>query len=169
MATGCSRSFTEYQPDDDIGYTYIPVPADGDESHTMAGGWSGVVPQGPRIRKAATSSSSTSAEPDGSRTYVQMNNNLPVLHELLADASLFTEDLKWFVDNLFPATEFRPPLPVGAKYWDELEAGWEAIRLNLSDPATAMAQVKDNTMAELEAGGYCPIAAPPSSEATPAS
>jgi multiple sugar transport system substrate-binding protein len=161
--------FAEYQPDDDIGYTYIPVPAVGDESHTMAGGWSGVVPQGAKNPEGGYEFVKYLCGADGSRTYVQMNNNLPVLHELLADASLFTEDLKWMVDNLFPGTEFRPPLPVGAKYWDELEAGWEAIRLNLSDPATVMAQVKDNTMAELEAGGYCPIAAPPSSEATPAS
>ena len=97
---------------------------------------------------------------DGSRTYVEMNNNLPVLRELLEDPALFTEDLKWFVDNLFPTTKNRPPLPVGAKYWDEMTAAWEAIYLNTSDPATAMGQAKANVQADIDANGYCPIAAP---------
>ena len=165
-------NFKQYQPDTKIGYTYIPVPAEGDQSTTWAGGWSGVIPQGAKNVEGGYEFLKYLAGPDGSRTYVEMNNNLPVLHELLADDSLFTEDLKWFVDNIFPGTKFRPPLPVGAKYWDELEAGWDAIRLNQMDPPTAMAQVKQNTMTDLEAGGYCPIAAPPeppASDATPAS
>jgi multiple sugar transport system substrate-binding protein len=157
-------NFETYQPDSNIGYTYTPVPNAGDESYTMAGGWSGVVPQGARNTEGGYEFVKYLCGPDGSRTYVQMNNNLPVLKELLEDPSLFTEDLKWFVDNIFPGTKYRPPLPVGAKYWDELEAGWDSIRLNVSDPASAMAQVKSNTMADLSAGGYCPIAAPPSDE-----
>jgi ABC-type glycerol-3-phosphate transport system substrate-binding protein len=131
----------------------------------MAGGWSGVVPQGAKNTEGGYEFVKYLCGPEGSRTYVQMNNNLPVLRELLEDPSLFTEDLKWFVDNIFPGTKFRPPLPVGAKYWDELEAGWDSIRLNVNDPATAMAQVKSNMMADLSAGGYCPIAAPPSDDA----
>jgi len=158
-------NFETYQPDTNIGYTYTPVPNAGDESYTMAGGWSGVVPQGAKNTEGGYEFVKYLCGVDGSRTYVQMNNNLPVLKELLADPSLFTEDLKWFVDNIFPGTKYRPPLPVGAKYWDELEAGWDAIRLNTMDPASAMGQVKSNTMADLSAGGYCPIAAPPSDEA----
>ncbi len=152
--------FEEYQPDDDIGYTYIPVPTAGMESSTMAGGWSGVVPQGAANPEGGYEFVKYLCGADGSRTYVTLNNNLPVLNELLEDPELFNEDLRWFVDNVFPGTRYRPPLPVGAKYWDELEAGWEAIRLNLSDPTTVMGQVKQNTMAELERGGYCPIVAP---------
>jgi len=164
-------SFAKYQPDTKIGYTYTPVPKEGDPSHTMAGGWSGVVPQGAKNVEGGYEFLRYLAGPDGSRTYTEINQNLPVLHELLADATLFSEDLKWFVDNLFPGTEFRPPLPVGAKYWDELEAAWETIRLNTKTPEEAMAQAKSNTMADLEAGGYCPIAPPPAApegEATPA-
>jgi multiple sugar transport system substrate-binding protein len=165
-------NFRTYQPDEDIGYTYIPVPNDGDPSYTMAGGWSGVVPQGAKNPEGGYEFVKYLCGPEGSRTYVTMNNNLPVLHELLADSSLFSEELKWFVDNVFPGTKFRPPLPIGAKYWDELEAGWDAIRLGVSDPASAMATVKQNSQAELDNQGYCPIAAPPEapeSVATPAS
>jgi multiple sugar transport system substrate-binding protein len=165
-------NFKTYQPDDDIGYTFMPVQNEGDTSACMAGGWSGVVPQGAKNPEGGYEFVKYLCGPDGSRTYVQMNNNLPVLNELLADASLFDEGNKWFVDNMFPGTKFRPPLPVGAKYWDELEAGWDAIRLNVSTPEEAMAQVKSNTQAELDSGGYCPIAPPPAApegDATPAS
>jgi multiple sugar transport system substrate-binding protein len=164
-------NFRTYQPDDDIGYTFTPVPNEGDPSYTMAGGWSGVVPQGAKNPEGGYEFVKYLCGVDGSRTYVQMNNNLPVLHELLADDSLFDENLRWFVDNVFPGTKFRPPLPVGAKYWDEMEAAWDAIRLNVASPEEAMGQAKANTQAELDAGGYCPIAAPPAApegEATPA-
>jgi hypothetical protein len=87
-----------------------------------------------------------------------MNNNLPVLRELLEDTSLFDENLTWFVNELFPSTRNRPPLPVGARYWRELENAWQAIYLNTSEPADALATAKENTQVDLEAGGYCPIA-----------
>lgn len=153
-------NFETYQPDTNIGYTFIPTPAEGDPSITWAGGWSGVVPQGAKNTEGGYDFVKYLCGADGSRTYVEMNNNLPVLRELLEDSSLFTEDLKWFVDNLFPTTQNRPPLPVGAKYWDELQAAYEAIYLNTMDPASAMGQAKANTQADIDANGYCPISAP---------
>lgn len=155
------QSFAKYQPDDDIGYTWNPVPAEGDPSTTWAGGWSGVVPQGAKNTEGGYDFARYLCGPDGSRTYVEMNKNLPVLRELLADPSLFDEDLLWFVENLFPTTKNRPPLPVGAKYWDELQAGWEAVYLDTMSAADAMAQAKANTQADIDANGYCPIAEPP--------
>lgn len=152
--------FEKYQPDDDIGYTFIPVPADGDESVTWAGGWSGVVPQGAKNPEGGYEFIKYLTGADGSRTYIELNNNLPVLRTLLEDATLFNEDLKWFVDNLFPTTKNRPPLPVGAKLWDEMQAAYEAIYLNTMDPASAMGQAKQNVQADIDANGYCPIAAP---------
>jgi multiple sugar transport system substrate-binding protein len=154
-------NFRTYQPDDDIGYTYMPVGTEGQDSYCMAGGWSGVVPQGAKNAEGGYEFVKYLCGPDGSRTYVQMNNNLPVLRELLTDTTLFEEGNLWFVENVFPTTKYRPPLPVGAKYWDELEAAWDAIRLNTSSPEDAYATARTNTQAELDAGGYCPVAAPP--------
>jgi maltose-binding protein MalE len=57
---------------------------------------------------------------------------------------------------------------VGAKYWDEMTAAWEAIYLGQADPASAAATAKQNVQADIDAQGYCPIAAPPAPEATPA-
>ena len=156
--------FDQYAPDLDIGYTFIPVPSADLESSTWAGGWSGVVPQGAKNPEGGYAFVRYLCGPEGSRTYVEMNKNLPVLRELLEAEDLFDENLRWFVDNLFPQTKYRPPLPVGAKYWTEQRSAWEAIYLNQADPATALATCKQNTQADLDAGGYCPIA-PPSEQA----
>jgi multiple sugar transport system substrate-binding protein len=163
-------NFEKYIPDVNVGYTYIPVPEAGMDSSTWAGGWSGVVPQGAKNAEGGYAFAQYLCGPEGSRTYVEMNNNLPVLKELLESEDLFDENLKWFVDNLFPGTKFRPPLPVGAKYWTEQRSAWEAIYLNQSDPQTALATCKQNTQGDLDAGGFCPIAAPAESgSATPES
>jgi multiple sugar transport system substrate-binding protein len=153
-------NYKKYIPDVNIKYTYIPVPTKGMESSTWAGGWSGVVPQGAKNAEGGYEFAQYLCGPEGSRTYVEMNNNLPVLKELLASTDLFDENLQWFVDNLFPQTKFRPPLPVGAKYWTEQRSAWEAIYLNQADPKTALATCKQNTQTDLEAGGYCPITKP---------
>ncbi len=152
------QNFKKYIPDVKVGYTYIPVAEAGADSTTWAGGWSGVVPQGAKNAEGGYEFVQYLCGPNGSKTYIEMNNNLPVLKELTTDKTLFDENLLWFMDNLFPGTRNRPPLPVGAKYWDELIAAWEAIFLNQADPATALGQAKQNTQADIEANGFCPIA-----------
>lgn len=144
----------------DVGYTLIPVPTEGAESATWAGGWSGVVPQGAKNPEGGYAFVRYLTGADGSRTYTEINNNLPVLKELLGDVELLGPDLTWVVENLFATTHFRPPLPVGAKYWDELTSAWEAIYLNQATPEEAMGQAKENTQAELENGGFCPLSPP---------
>ena len=151
-------TFKKYIPDVNVGYTFIPVPEAGMDSTTWAGGWSGVVPQGAKNAEGGYEFIQYLCGPNGSRTYIEMNNNLPVLKELTTDTALFDEDLLWFMENLFPNTRNRPPLPVGAKYWDELIAAWEAIFLNQTDPASALGQAKANTQADIDANGFCPIA-----------
>lgn len=162
-------NFEKYIPDVEIGYTFTPVPKEGDTSYTWAGGWSGVIPQGAKNVEGAFEFVQYLCGPDGSRTYTTLNNNLPVLRELLADKSLFSEDLQWFVNELFPTTKNRPPLPVGAKYWDDLKSAWEGIYLGESEVDAALQTCKQSVQSAIDAGGYCPIAAPPTSAATPAS
>ena len=161
-------TFRKYIPDAKIGYTFIPTPKQGDNSYTWAGGWSGVIPQGAKNAEGGFAFLQYLTGPTGMPTYVKLNNNLPVLRQLLADKSLFDENLTWFVENLFPTTKNRPPLPVGAKYWDELKSAWEAIYLGQASPEDALGQAKQNVQQDLDAGGYCPIAAPKASEASPA-
>lgn len=154
--------FPNYMGDaaSDVAYTFIPASTEGGESATWAGGWSGVVPQGAQNPEGGYAFVRYLCGVEGSRTYVEMNNNLPVLIELTEDTELLGEDLTWCVENLFPTTHYRPPLPVGAKYWDELTTAWESIYLNQSTPEDAYGQAKQNTQAELDMGGYCPITNP---------
>jgi len=144
----------------DVAYTYIPAATEGGESATWAGGWSGVVPQGAKNPEGGYAFVRYLCGTEGSRTYVEMNNNLPVLIELTQDTDLLGPDLTWCVETLFPTTHYRPPLPVGAKYWDELTTAWQSIYLNQAKPEDALAQAKKNTQAELDQGGYCPITNP---------
>lgn len=145
---------------DDVAYTFIPVPNEGDDPATWAGGWSGVIPQGAKNVEGGYDFLRYLCGVEGSRLYTERNQNLPVLIELTTDTELLGPDNAWAVENLFPTTHFRPPLPVGAKYWDELTTAWQSIYLNQATPEDAMAQAKQNTQAELDAGGYCPIANP---------
>lgn len=154
------QQFKTYIPNVDVGYTFIPVPTEGAEYSTWAGGWSGVIPQGAKNVEGGYEFIRYLTGPEGSKTYIELNNNLPVLKELTTDTTLFDENLLWFMENLFPNTQYRPPLPVGAKYWDELQTAWQAIYLNQADPATAMATAKQNTQADLDAGGFCPVPPP---------
>lgn len=154
------QQFKTYIPNVDVGYTFIPVPAAGAEYSTWAGGWSGVIPQGAKNVEGGYEFIRYLTGAEGSKTYIELNNNLPVLKELTTDTTLFDENLLWFMENLFPNTQYRPPLPVGAKYWDELQTAWQAIYLNQADPATAMASAKQNTQADLDAGGFCPVPPP---------
>jgi multiple sugar transport system substrate-binding protein len=152
----------KYAPDMDWSYTYIPVPKEGDDSATWAGGWSGVIPEGAKETEAAFKFLQYLCGPDGQTTYYKINNNIPTLLELQANKSLYSEDMLFFINNLVPVTHNRPPIPVGARYWSELTSAWEAIYLNQAQPADAYKQAKENTMADLDAGGFCPIAAPAS-------
>ena len=47
------------------------------------------------------------------------------------------------------------PLPVGAKYWDELTTAWQAIYLAQQAPADALKTVKDRVQPQLQR--FCPI------------
>jgi multiple sugar transport system substrate-binding protein len=145
---------------EDVGYTFIPVPNEGDDPATWAGGWSGVIPQGAQNVEGGYDFLKYLCGPEASRAYVERNNNLPVLTELTTDTELLGPELSWAVENLFPTTHFRPPLPVGAKYWVELTTAWQSIYLNQATPEEALGQAKENTQADLDNGGFCPITNP---------
>lgn len=151
--------FANYAPDTEYDFTFTPVPNEGDPSITWAGGWSCVIPTGADNPEGAYDFMKYMCSADGQRTYVEINNNLPTNLELLDDVELLGEDLAWFAGQ-FDTTRNRPVLPVGARYWDEMTAAWELIYTGASSPEDAMATAKENTMADMDAGGYCPIAAP---------
>ena len=49
-----------------------------------------------------------------------------------------------------PTAKSRPPLPVGALYWDELTDAWERVYLNQTEPQAALEQVASRVQPQLQ-------------------
>jgi multiple sugar transport system substrate-binding protein len=144
-----------YVPDMDYGITFLGVPNDGDEPSTWAGGWSVVIPQGAKNPEAAFEFMRWYAGEPGQRIYTTESKHLPTLEALLDDESLFDESHLFFSRELLPIAKNRPPLPVGARYWDELTAAWQATYLDEGEPAELLATAKERVQGDLQR--FCPI------------
>lgn len=140
----------EYLPEGgDLRATWIPVPNEGDESATWAGGWSFVIPQGAREPDAGWEFMQFMAGPEGQRIYVQDTAHQSTLNELIAEESLF-EGQHTFFRDLLEVANSRPPLPVGALYWDALTTAMGEVQLNESTPEEALQRVADEVQPELD-------------------
>lgn len=144
-----------YAPDMDYGVTYIGVPNEGDEPSTWAGGWSTVIPEGAKNPEPAFEFMQWFSGEPGQRIYTEQSKHLPTLEALLADESIFDESHLFFSQELLPIAKNRPPLPVGARYWDELTLAWESTYLNQGDPAELLATAKERVQGDLQR--FCPI------------
>lgn len=145
----------EYANDLDYGITYTPIPEEGMESVSWAGGWSMVIPEGAKEPEAAIKFIMFGCGETGQRMEVEHTAHTPTILSLLTEEGLFSERHQFFIDEVVPTTRNRPPLPVGAKYWDELIAAWEKIWLNQERPEDALAIARENTMTLLEP--FCPV------------
>jgi len=149
------RQMALYAPNTDYGITYIPVPKAGDQPSTWAGGWSVVMPEGAKQPEEAAQFMTWFAGPDGQRIYAKETAHLPTITALLEETDLFDERHRFFSEQLLPIAKNRPPLPVGAKYWDELTQAWQRIYLNEEEPAEALATVKERVQSDLQR--FCPV------------
>jgi multiple sugar transport system substrate-binding protein len=139
----------QYKPDADAEVTFIPIPNEGDESATWAGGWSVVIPEGAKNADGAWELIKWWAGPEGQRQYAEGAKQIPTVKELVEDDSLFTGHYSFFRD-LLDVAKNRPPLPVGALYWDELTAAGEAVILGDEEPEAALQQVEERVQAQLQ-------------------
>ncbi len=144
-----------YAPDMDYGITWLPVPNEGDESQTWAGGWSLVIPQGAKQPEAAAKFLIYACGEPGQRIYTEDTAHLPTFAALTEDKSLYNERHLFFAEKLLPTAHNRPPLPVGAKYWDDLTAAFQKIYLNQEEPQPALDEAQKSTQGAL--GPFCPI------------
>lgn len=144
-----------YVPDMDYTITYLPVPEDGMDSATWAGGWSWAIPQGAKQPEAAAELLVYMAGEPGQKVYLKDTSHLPTISSLMEETDLFSERHLFFAQELLPIAHSRPPLPVGAKYWDDLTTAWEKIYLNEEEPKPALEEAKKSTMTLLEP--LCPI------------
>ena len=142
----------KYAPNGHYDFTYIPVPKAGDQSTTWAGGWSMALIPNSKVRDQAIKFMKYIAGPDGQRTYTKESTHLPTLKELQADASLFDPQHAKFLD-LLKVAKNRPPLSVGAAYWDALTTAQGAVEQNSSQPMDALKQVEDAIQPQLASAG----------------
>ena len=156
------QQMAQYAPSIDYGITWMPVPKAGDTSVTWAGGWSVVIPTGAKNVQDAWTAMQYIGGADGSKIYTTKSSHLTTVTSLLSDASLFEGQHQFFA-NMLPTAKNRPPLPVGAKYWDTLTTAWQKTYLDQGAPADLLKDVKDQVDQDLQQ--YCPISAPPASEA----
>ena len=138
-----------YAPDVNYGVTYIPTPTEGGDSVTWAGGWSVVMPQGAKEPEAAFEFMKYFAGEPGQKLYTTETQHMPTISALLDDNSLF-ETRHVFFKDLLPNAKSRPPLPVGALYWDELTSAWEKTYLNQQDPQAALDEVASRVQPQLQ-------------------
>jgi multiple sugar transport system substrate-binding protein len=142
-------------PNIDYGITFLPVPVAGGQSATWAGGWSVVIPQGAKNVEEGWQFMQWFAGEPGQRMYTEVSSHLPTIEALHSDKELFEERHLFFAEQLMPSANNRPPLPVGARYWNELTVAWQKIYLDQAPPEEALGDAKENTQADL--GRFCPI------------
>jgi len=143
---------TKYAPQGHYAFTYIPVPKAGDPTSTWAGGWSMALIPGSKAKDQAVKFMKFIAGPDGQKTYTKESTHLPTLNALLNDASLYDPAHKLFLD-LLPTAKSRPPLAVGAAYWDALTSAQGSVELNTKQPMDALTEVQNAVQPQLDAVG----------------
>jgi len=143
---------TKYAPQGNYGFTFIPVPKAGDTSATWAGGWSMALIPDSKAKDQAVAFMKYIAGPEGQKVYTKESTHLPTLNALLSDASLYDPAHKAFLD-LLPTAHSRPPLAVGAAYWDALTSAMGSVELNTKQPQAALQEVQDAVQPQLDAVG----------------
>lgn len=144
-----------YVPNLNYGVTYIPVPKQGDQPATWAGGWSMVIPKGPKNAKGGFEFMKYIAGEPGQRVYTKETQHTPTFKSLSSDNSLFPGNHAFFQKQL-PAAHSRPPLPVGGFFWDQLSTAQDAAVRHTTAPSAGLAQAASATNDKLKQ--YCPLA-----------
>jgi multiple sugar transport system substrate-binding protein len=142
----------KYAPNGHYGFTYIPVPKAGDKGATWAGGWSMALIPNSKVKDQAVKFMKYIAGPEGQKVYTKESSHLPTLKALLQDSTLFDAQHKTFLD-LLPTAKNRPPLPVGALYWEQLTTAMGSVELNSKTPQEALQVVQDAVQPKLTTAG----------------
>jgi multiple sugar transport system substrate-binding protein len=134
-------------PNLDYGVTYIPAP--NGLKTTWSGGWSVAIPQGTKNLDAAYELLRFVAGEEGQRLLVKYATSLPTNKALLANKDLFAPEYSLFL-SLLPISKSRPPIPVGALYWDKLKDAEEAVIANSQSPEDALKTVVDEVQPQMD-------------------
>lgn len=137
-----------YAPEIDYDITYIPSANAGDPPSTWAGGWTFVVPSGSKNKEAAVKFIHWACGAGGQRIYTRDSGHCPTLIEISNEEAIYTEKQSYFRLAL-SFTKSRPPLPVGALYWDALSTAQDMVVQNVKQPLEALRQAEQQVQPQL--------------------
>ena len=148
-------NMAKYVPNTKFGFTLIPVPKAGDASATWAGGWSLALIPGAAHPAEALKFMEYMTGKDGEAAYTKETTHLPTWKTLLTDTTLYDPSHAQFL-SLLAGAKNRPPLPVGAEYWDALTTAQDSVvQTPQQDPLTALQAVADKVNPDLQQ--FCPL------------
>ncbi len=137
----------EVAPTLDYGVTYIPAP--NGQKTSWSGGWSIAILQGSKNIDAAYQFLRFVTGEEGQTMLVKEASSLPTLKSLLQRKDLFAPEYEFFL-NLLPVSKSRPPIPVGALYWDKLKEAEEAVITNSQTPEKALQAVVEIVQPQMD-------------------
>lgn len=150
------NSITQYVPDLDFGFTYLPLWEEGDSPYTWSGGFAIVAPVGSSLSPAVWDFWKFFAGEEGQRIAMDPLKKIPTNLAVLEEGG-FDQELSFFADQL----EFsisRPPLPVGSLFWDSLVQAQESVLLGSASPQEAAEVAQARVAPQMEL--YQPFALP---------
>jgi multiple sugar transport system substrate-binding protein len=89
---------------------------------------------------------------EGQTFLVKEAASLPTLKSLQERKDLYSQEYQFFL-SLLPVSKSRPPLPVGALYWDKLKEAEEDVITNNQTPEAALKAVVDEVQPQMDR--YC--------------
>jgi multiple sugar transport system substrate-binding protein len=131
----------------DYGVTYIPAP--NGQKTSWSGGWSIAILQGSKNVDAAYQFLRFVTGEEGQTLLVKEAASLPTLKSLGQRKDLFAPEYEFFL-NLLPVSKSRPPIPVGALYWDKLKEAEEAVITNSQTPEKALQAVVETVQPQMD-------------------
>ncbi|MGW5360030.1 ABC transporter substrate-binding protein [Actinopolymorpha pittospori] len=150
----------QYAPKLDYGVTYLPVPKEGDDPVTWAGGFALTMPKGAPNQELTWKFMKFMAGEPGQRLYAKAASKIPTWQSLVDDKSVTGDQ------GIFPSmvqfTTSRPPLPVGAQISDSMDAAQSGVLIGQETPKNALAKAQDRAGPQM--GQFCPFTLPTHTE-----
>ena len=108
-----------------------------------------VIPKGSKNAEAAYQFVRYETGEEGQTLLIKEAAALPTLKSLQQRKDLFPPEYDLFL-SLLPVSKSRPPVPVGALYWDQLKEAEEAVITNSQAPEAALKAVVDEVQPQMD-------------------
>lgn len=147
----------DYKPDMNYAVTHLPVPNEGDDPFTWAGGFALSMPMGASMSKAAWEFFKFYAGYEGQSILMPQISRIPTHLETVQDPEGWNRDISFFVE-LMEVAQSRPPLPVGTKLWDAMMTMQGSLNQQSGTPEDLVQEAQQYVDPTMQ--GFCPVSLP---------